>query len=352
VRGSLPVPGVAVRYLPWMIRVGLAGAGWVSEHHLDAWQTLQDRATVVAIADPALSAAQARAGRYGIPHAYASVEAMLDDVQLDALDIAAPREVHTALCRLAVQRGLTALCQKPLAPTLQEAEQLAAELEPRARVMVHDNWRFRPHYRQMQDWIQAGHIGELRTVNMMLFTSGLLPDATGRFPALVRQPMLARLERMLLMEVMLHHVDTLRFLLGPLTLLSAQLNKSCRHILGEDRASLLLRGANGSAVSLVGDFCAYGYPPEQRDRLEILGSDGAIFLRDDLLTLTGRTKQVLRLDLAANYKASYAHALAHFVDRLEDGAPFETSVADHMETLKIVEAAYQGRPSRPAFLAT
>jgi predicted dehydrogenase len=324
-----------------MLRVGIAGAGWVSEHHLDAWQTLQDRATVVAIADPALATAQARAARYGIPHVFASVEAMLNDVALDALDIAAPREVHTALCRIAAQHGLAALCQKPLAPTLQEAEQLAAELDPRARVMVHDNWRFRPHYRQIHDWIQAGYIGELRTVNMMLFTSGLLPDATGARPALVRQPMLAGLERMLLMEVMLHHVDTLRFLLGPLTLLSAQLSKSCRDIVGEDRASLFLRGENGSAVSLVGDFCAYGYPPEQRDHLEILGSHGAIFLRDDVLTLTGRTDQTLKLDLAANYKASYAHAIAHFVDRLQDGAPFETSIPDHLETLGIVEAAYQ-----------
>ena len=40
------------------------------------------------------------------------------------------------------------------------------------------------------------------------------------------KPMLADLERMLLMEVIIHHVDALRFLLGPLTLVGAQLGKN------------------------------------------------------------------------------------------------------------------------------
>jgi predicted dehydrogenase len=322
------------------LRVGLAGAGWVTQHHLAAWSALSERARVVAIADPREEAARARATKYGIPAVFSSVETMLEQVQLDVIDIAAPREFHVPICRMAAQRGLAILCQKPLAPTLQEAEALVRELGADVRLMVHENWRFRPHYRQIREWLDEGHIGEIRTVAASILTSGLLPDATGVAPALVRQPMLAQLERMLLMEVMIHHVDTLRFLLGPLQLQSAQLGKSSQQIRGEDRAALLLRGRNGAAVSLVGDFMAFGYPAEQKDRLEILGSKGAILLRDDELVLTGTMEKRQKLDLAANYEESYRAAIEHFLDRLADGGTFETSAEDNLQTLRIVEAAY------------
>jgi predicted dehydrogenase len=48
----------------------------------------------------------------------------------------------------------------------------------------------------------------------------------------------------------------------------------------------------------------------------------------------------IRLDVAANYQASYRAARTHFLDRLDDGAPFETSAEDNLATLEIAEAAY------------
>lgn len=323
------------------LRIGLAGAGWVSEHHLDAWATLADRATVVAVADPAADAAAARAARYGIPAVYGSVEAMLQAVALDAIDVAAPREAHAPICRLAADAGVDILCQKPLAPTLAEAEALVAAVGDRVRLMVHENWRFRPHYRRVAGWIRDGRIGGVRTAVMTILTSGLVPDETGALPALVRQPMMAGLERMLLMEVMIHHVDTLRFLLGPLTLAGARLGRSCPAIRGEDRASLFLVADDSAGIALVGDFMARGHPPEQADRLAVYGTAGAIFLDGDRLRLLADREESLTLDLAANYKASYRDAITHFLDRLEDGGPFETAPADNLETLRIVEAAYQ-----------
>ncbi len=322
-----------------VLRVGIAGAGWVSDHHLAAWSTVTDRATVVAIADPSRVAAEARSARYGIPAVYDSVETMLEDARLDAIDIAAPRELHVPICRLAALHDSAILCQKPLAPTFEEARALVAEIGGRVRLMVHENWRFRPHYRRVHDWIREGRIGDVRTVVMMVLTSGLLPDESGGLPALVRQPMLAGLERMLLMEVMIHHVDTLRFLLGSLRLEGARLGRTCTAIRGEDRATLLLTSPNGAAVTLIGDFAAHGHPPQLFDRLELLGTAGSIRLRADRLRLAGETEQTL--DLAADYEASYRGAIRHFLDRLADGAPFETSADDNLETLRIIEAAYR-----------
>ena len=322
-------------------RVGLAGAGWVTQHHLRSWAELTDRARIVAIADPNLAAARTRAAAFAIPAVYDSVDAMLHAERLDAIDIAAPRELHAPLCRLAARHGLAILCQKPLAPTLAEAEALVADVTS-ARLMVHENWRFRPHYRRIASWLRAGHVGDVRTATMSVLTSGLIADAAGALPAVVRQPMFAALDRLLLMEVLIHHVDTLRFLLGPLSLRAAQLGKSCDAVRGEDRATLLLKTTAGGAVTLVGDFGAHGHPPEQFDRMEILGTRGAVTLERDRLRLIGAVEEDLQLDLAANYSASYTAAIAHFVDRLADDGRFETSPEDNLETLRIVEAAYRG----------
>jgi predicted dehydrogenase len=323
-----------------MIRVALAGAGWVSAHHLDAWRQLTDRAAVVAIADPNLAAARRRAAEFGIPAVHESAEELLARREIDAIDVATPRETHALICRLAAARGLAILCQKPLAPTLADAEALVAGIGSGARLMVHENWRFRPHYRRIHAWLRDGRIGLVRTVAMSVLTSGLLPDRTGALPALARQPMLMTLDRMLLMEVLIHHVDTLRFLLGPLALGAARLGKHCPALAGEDRAALFLTTAGGAAVSLVGDFMAHGHPPQAFDRLEILGTEGAIALDRDRLVLRGHESEDIAVDLAADYAQSYLAAITHFLDRLADGAPFETAPEDNLETLRIVEQAY------------
>ena len=324
-----------------IVRIGLAGAGWVAAHHLGAWRRLAGRATVTAIADPDPKAARSRADSFGIPAVHASVEEMLETHDLDVLDVAAPRETHAPICRLAAARGLASLCQKPLAPTLAEAEMLVADIADRARLMIHENWRFRPHYRRIRAWLDQGRAGDVRTVSMSVLTSGLVRDERGALPAIVRQPMLATLDRMLLMEVLIHHVDTLRFLCGPLSLRSAQLGKSCDAIRGEDRACLLLATPGGAAVSLVGDFMAHGHPAGAFDRLEILGTGGAITLERGRLRVLGADPDEVAVDLQSDYDDSYLGVMTHFLDRLADGAPFETGPNDNLDTLRIVEAAYQ-----------
>ena len=324
-----------------MLRMGLIGAGWVTQHHLNAYRQLADRVKVVAIADPDAQARNGRAQTYAIPAAYAQAAEMLEREQLDAVDIASPRETHVAMCQLAAAKGLPILCQKPLTPNLEEAQKLVQSLSPEIRLMVHDNWRFRPHYRVIGQWLRDGSIGKIRQAFMTIFTSGLLPDAQGRLPAVERQPFFATLDRLLLMEVMIHHVDTLRFLFGPLEFKGASLGHSCPGVRGEDRATLLmLSPASGAAVLLSGDFMARGYPAAQFDRFEIFGERGAIRLEGSTLQLVNEHPVTQQVDLDANYLASYRGAIEHFLNCLASGAPFETSPADNLETLKLVEAAY------------
>src|ERR1700687_4066045 len=323
-----------------MLRIGMIGAGWGTEHHLNAYRQLEKRAKVVAIADPATEARNRRAETFAIPAVYAEPAEMLASETLDAVDIASPRETHVAMCELAGSKGLAILCQKPLAPNLRDAQTLVQKLPPSVRLMVHENWRFRPHYRLIAQWLNEDYIGKVRQASMTILTSGLLPDAEGRLPAVERQPFFATLDRLLLMEVMIHHVDTLRYLLGPLELGSSTIGHSCPGVRGEDRATLLMSSSSGMAVVLIGDFMARGYPTAQFDRLEIFGERGTIRFMDSTLQLISANPVSQSVDLAANYTASYRGAIEHFLDCLDSGAPFETSPADNLETLKLIEEPY------------
>ncbi|MEM8853146.1 MAG: Gfo/Idh/MocA family oxidoreductase [Pseudomonadota bacterium] len=166
------------------MRIGLAGAGMVSRHHLDGWAAIRG-AKVVAIADPDRARAEARAGEYAIPAVHDSVETMLAQERLDAIDIATPMATHAALVACAADHGVAILCQKPLAPTLEEAEAVAAiAAQKSVRLMVHENWRFRPHYRTIATWLEEGRIGRPVAFHLETLSASLLPRADGTAPGL------------------------------------------------------------------------------------------------------------------------------------------------------------------------
>ena len=323
------------------LRIGLIGAGMVSRHHLLAWAEIADQARVVAVADPSEDNAARRMAEFGIARAFDDAEAMLAATELDAIDIAAPRQMHAPLVRLAAKRGLPVLCQKPLAPNLFEAIELAAEVKDQTRLMVHENWRFRGYYRDAAAWLHEGRIGTVKQAQLTLLTSGVLPGPDGLRPALERQPFMRRERRMLVAEVLIHHLDTLRMLLGPLRVTAAELSRSFSEMAGEDGAVIQLKSAGGGAVTVFASFAAHGFPAVQVDRLDILGDAGSIRLDGPLLTCSGATPGQRHYDLATEYQGSYNRTIAHFVQSLRDDTPFETAPEDNIETLRLVEDCYR-----------
>src|SRR5437773_8461597 len=170
------------------LKVALAGAGMISWYHLVGWRNLGERVRVVAVADPDAASAAKRAGEFSIPKVYGDADAMFAAEAIDALDVASPRQTHAAWVDAAAARGIDVLCQKPMTPTLGESEALARRTESKVRLMVHENWRFRPWYRELKRWIVAGDLGDVLLARMAMITSGLLPDASGQRPSLARQP--------------------------------------------------------------------------------------------------------------------------------------------------------------------
>jgi predicted dehydrogenase len=329
------------------LRIGLAGAGMISHYHLIAWSR-DPRTKVVALCDPDLAQAKRRSAEFAIPAVYGDLEAMLAGQELDAVDVASPRDTHAALVEAAAARGIDVLCQKPLAPAFASGEALAQRVAGKARLMVHENWRFRPWYRSLKRWLDAGDTGRLLQADMATLSSGLLPDATGRRPALERQPFMAKEARLMIAEVLIHHLDVLRWLFGPLRVVSARTAHTLAEVRGETLAAIFLETSAGAPVTLRGTMAAPGFPAGTGDRLEVVGSKASALFEGMELRLLGATGQQESFDFARDYQGSFDGAIRHFVDCVISGTPFETDVQDNLETLRLVEDSYAAAALSPA----
>lgn len=313
----------------------------VAAHHLAGWAATGG-ARVTAIAEPDPVRRVGRADTHGI-RGYATLAEMLAAETLDAVDIVAPVGAHAALVRDAVEVGLPVMCQKPLTPDLASADRLIAALPPGARVMLHENWRWRRPYRRLKAALSAGEVPVPAAIEMRAESAGLLADDTGRLPALERQPFFAGLERLIVFELLIHHLDVLGFLFGPVTVRDAVLTHRCPQVAGEDRAEIRLTAGPVEAL-LVGDFMVPGVPVV-RDRLRL--GPGADWTIDGwTLCLPGRQSEAP--DPETLYQESYTATIAHFVACLRSGAPFETDARHGRDLLAIVEEVYRAARDRPA----
>lgn len=319
-----------------VLRVGLVGAGMVSQFHVAGWQVCAD-AELRGIADPDIGRAQARALEAGGVPFFSALAGMAADIDLDAVDIVAPPHLHGALIGEALALGLHVMCQKPLAPTASEASAIVSGLPTEPRVMVHENWRWRAPYRVLKHALQTGILDAPEKFEFRVQSSGLVPAANGTFPAIERQPFFVGLQRFLVTELLVHHLDTLAFLFGPLTVLEARLDRRCDAIIGEDFADIRLM-AGGIEGRLVGDCCVPGAQPLPNDRLIL--DDGASADIDGW-SVRLSDNDIRSFDPSESYQRSYSDTIAHFARCIRMGDGFETTPEQAVAVLETVEEIYR-----------
>src|SRR5579871_5409388 len=103
-------------------RVGLVGAGYVSQHHLRALKKL-DYVEVAALCDSNLDRARKRAKEAGITRACGSLDE-LEPERLDVVHILTPPASHCALAVQALKMGCHVLVEKPMAPSVDQCDRM------------------------------------------------------------------------------------------------------------------------------------------------------------------------------------------------------------------------------------
>ncbi len=232
--------------------LGVAGAGYFAQFQLEAWQRLQAQGLVslAVLAEPDAGKRQAAMDRYGIARGFATVAQMVDALHLDVLDIATPPATHLALVEIAAGRGIACICQKPLAPTYAEAEQLVRIAERAGIALaVHENFRWMPWYGEMKRCLDNGQLGTPHTVSVRMRPG----DGQGADAYLGRQPYFQQMNRFFVHETAIHFIDSFRFLFGEVTSVSAVLRRLNPVIAGEDGGYVMLQFAGGAQALIDGN---------------------------------------------------------------------------------------------------
>lgn len=225
------------------LKVAVAGTGYFSQFHYDAWTRVPGVDLVAAASlDPATLAETA--DRWRVPRRYAAVAEMLERERPDLLDIAAPPSAHRELLEEAARRGVNAICQKPFGGDLATAREMVETAEQAGiTLVVHENFRFQPWFREIRRLIEDGALGELYNVAFRLRPG----DGQGTDAYLARQPYFQTMPRFLIHETGIHLIDVFRFLVGEVTGVSARLRRLNPAIAGEDAGLVLFDFASGAA---------------------------------------------------------------------------------------------------------
>lgn len=146
------------------IRVGLVGAGFIADFHLQILRRLPF-VQIVGIADRARDRAEALARRHGVQDCFTELDEMLDTCQPDAVHVLVPPPAHAAVILRLIDRGVAVFAEKPLASTSAECQRLVERAEARGVPLgVNHNNVFHPTFQKLQHTIAAGSLGNLQHV--------------------------------------------------------------------------------------------------------------------------------------------------------------------------------------------
>lgn len=333
------------------LRVALVGAGYFSQYHYDAWSRIPEVEMVGVAYASDRAKAQAVADRYGIGYIGNDVEGMLDATRPDLIDIISPPETHLAYTRLAHARGVHVISQKPLAPSLVDARQIAdLSRSGGSRVVVHENWRFKPWFRELRRLLDSGVLGEVYNAAFRMRPG----DGQGAEAYLDRQPYFQKMPRFLIHETGIHMIDVFRFMFGEIDAVTARLRRLNPVIAGEDAGYVMMDFRTGFAGMLdanrLVDFEAAN-PRLTMGEMLIEGEKGQLRLdgagRIVLRTHRGKARLHDYEWFDRGYSGDCVYALQrHVVEHLLNGSKLENCAEDYVRNMEIEAAVYRSDAER------
>lgn len=146
-------------------RVGIIGAGYISDWHADAIAAT-DRAELTCVVDSNLATAQSFADARGIA-AFGSVQEMISAGVADAVHVLTPPEYHRAVAEECIAGGMHVLVEKPVALSTSDVEVMVkAAREHGVQFAAGHNFLGLPSYLRLRSLIAAGRIGRVSTAEI------------------------------------------------------------------------------------------------------------------------------------------------------------------------------------------
>lgn len=319
-----------------MKNVALFGAGRIGQihaHNLAALSGVRLVAVCDPVADNAAKLAQALGAEVSTP------EAVFANPAIDVVAIASPTDTHSELITRAAAAGKHIFCEKPVDLSVPRAEACArAVAEAHIACMIGFQRRFDPTFSEAQQRLARGEIGN---PEMLVITS----RDPGAPPAQYLKG-----SGGIFRDMLIHDFDVFRWILcadgDEAVWLSAtgscQVDPAIAEIGDIDCAAVTLRTRKGRLCQInTSRRAAYGYD----QRFEVLGSTGLLACSNhkptevqqwDANGVRGDKPEHFFLQ---RYREAYRLELAHFLDCLQSGAAFRTTIVDGVAAQKLADAA-------------
>jgi predicted dehydrogenase len=319
------------------VRVAAVGCGYWGPNVIRNLAELPDfELCCICDADPDRLAPVA--ARYPWARTTTRVQDILDDPGIEAIYIATPVSTHYSLVRQALERAKHVLVEKPLAVTVQQAEELAAlAVAEQLTLMVGHTFVFSPPVRKVKELIDAGSVGPIYYVETTRVNLGLFQKDVS-----------------VLWDLGPHDVSILMYWLGEVPISVSARGRSFHGETQEDVAFLTLEFPSGILAQLQISWLA----PSKLRRTTVVGRNRMV-VYDDLeavekvkvfdrgidrqpasfgeFQLTYRSGDILspRLDTTEPLRIE----CAHFVDCIHTGREPDTGPRSAVDVVRVIQAA-------------
>jgi len=310
----------------------MAGLGFFSRFHVDAWRRLEPEHRLVGAADPDRS-------RWlpGLP-CFEDVEEMLATIGPDVLDIVTRPDSHSKIAGAAFRRSIHVISQKPLAPSLQESRRLVEKADRAGvRLLVHDNWRFQPWWLAVERGLQEGVCGR------PFFAHFRIRVGDGRGPSPFHdQPYFTTMPRFFFYETAIHHIDCARFLFGEVVDVHAVRSRVRTDIAGEDLGAALLEMESGVVVVIDGNrWTAAPAVNTALGTAVIEGTGGVLTVAEDGVVTRDDQEWFTPLPTDRYRGDSVFATISHLIASLASGDESPLEGRDYLRTMDAMFRCYQ-----------
>lgn len=303
--------------------------------HAAAWK--ETSSTIAGFIAETLAEAEPLAAQYGC-RAYDSLEAILQDV--DVIDICTPTHLHKDLVLRAAAAGKDIICEKPLARTVADGqEMIAACKKAGVRLLVAHVARFFPEYVVAKTNLDGGQIGRISTIRLSRGSFRPKKPAGNWF-------LDEEKSGGILLDLMIHDFDLARWYGGEVESVYAKKVSTGNPEAPIDYGMAILKHSSG-AISHVSGAWAYP-PPTFRTSFELSGdagmmqfdSDATAPIRSLLKKVEGSTPDV-GLPSSPVSESPYTTQIKEFNAALLSNCPVRVSAEDGLAALQIASAAME-----------
>jgi predicted dehydrogenase len=247
------------------LKAAVIGLGNISAQHITNYRKLQG-VELIAGADVNPQFVQAAKDKYAF-EGYADWRQMLEEQKPDVVSVCTPPFLHREMSVEALERGISVMCEKPIAATTEDAEAMAAAAARHdAKLMIAYCHRWHPPIKKIKQLIDAGALG--RPLLYRCAFAGWVEFATNHRASKSQAGGGA------LMDNGSHAVDIYQFLLGKVANVSCRAGTMVQEMETDDVASLLFEGENGC----VGEVLVGYSLPGDHTEFKVVGEKGVIRL--------------------------------------------------------------------------